>query len=401
MRRAANRWTRVFIVLALAAAVLLSACRRREAAPVPPPPKPSVFVPDADASWPIFRGDPQLTGRSSVALPDALTLLWTFRTEDEVRSTPVIGSGRLYVGSYDGKVYALTLARGEKVWAFDAGDAVEAPPLLLDGTVYVGSLEGRFFALDAETGAKKWEAPTDAKIVGSANWAAGPEGQGKRILLGSHDSILRCFDAGTGEVLWSFEAESYINGAPAVWGDKVVFGGCDSNVYIISAETGKPVAAVEVGSYVPASVTVADDRAYLCLYDNEVLSVDLMEKSVSWRYGDETEGAPFFSSPAVGADRVVAGSQDEKVHCMRRSDGKGLWTFSTRGQVDASPVICGDKVVVGSDAGRLHLLRLEDGAPVWSHDVGESITGSAAVVPGLVAVGAGDGRIYAFRAAGK
>jgi outer membrane protein assembly factor BamB len=387
----------VAVFIAIAALAFLPACRRREPGPPPQAETAPVFVSAKDASWPIFRGDPQLTGCSEVTLPDTLALLWSFRTGDEVRSSPVIGSGRVFIGSYDGKVYALSLAKGEEIWAFDTGDAVEAPPLFLDGTVYVGSLDGVFHALDAESGEKRWEARTDGKIVGSANWVALPGREGNRILLGSHDSILRCFNAATGEVLWSFEAQSYINGAPAVYGDKVVFGGCDSNVYVISAKNGKPIASVEAGSYVPASVSVAGDRAYLCHYDNEILCVDLREKTIVWRYGDEKEGSPFFSSPAVCPDRVVAGSQDEKVHCVRRSDGEGLWKFSTLGNVDSSPVVCDDKVVVGSDDGRLYLLRLEDGAKLWSFEVGESISGSAAVVPGLVVVGAADGRIYAFR----
>jgi len=90
------------------------------------------------------------------------------------------------------------------------------------------------------------------------------------------------------------------------------------------------------------------------------------------------------------------------VRCIRRDNGKEIWTTSTRGAIDSSPVICGDKVVVGSDDGRLYLLRLADGRKLWSYLIGEAISGSPAVVAGpgradaTVVIGADNGRVYAF-----
>ncbi len=59
-------------------------------------------VPD-DAGWSVFRGNSELTGVADGGLPNSLKLLWTFKTDDAVRSSPVVGSGRVYIGSYDGK----------------------------------------------------------------------------------------------------------------------------------------------------------------------------------------------------------------------------------------------------------------------------------------------------------
>ena len=84
------------------------------------------------------------------------------------------------------------------------------------------------------------------------------------------------------------------------------------------------------------------------------------------------------------------------VHCVKRADGKRVWTFQTGGAVDSSPVICRDKVVVGSEDGRLYLLGLRDGEERWSYEIGASLTASPAVTEGLVVIGAEDGVVYAF-----
>ena len=76
------------------------------------------------------------------------TLLWSFETGDDVRSSPAIGTdGTVYVGSYDNKVYALNGKTGAKKWEFTAeGDVFSSPAIGADGTVYVGSRDTKVYA---------------------------------------------------------------------------------------------------------------------------------------------------------------------------------------------------------------------------------------------------------------
>ena len=48
---------------------------------------------------------------------------WEFETEDEVHSSPAIGSdGTVYVGSRDNKLYAINGKTGVKLWEFETGE---------------------------------------------------------------------------------------------------------------------------------------------------------------------------------------------------------------------------------------------------------------------------------------
>ena len=299
----------------------------------------------------------------------------------------------------DGTVWlgGVDLEKGGKLWSYKTGGIVAAPPTVADGRVYVGSDDGLLYALDAKTGELRWTFETDSKILASAACAAAPNGDGSWILVGSYDNTMYCVDAATGGKLWSYETGNYINGAPAVSDGRVVFGGCDQIVHVVSLTDGKSVATIDAGAYIAASAAVADGLAYVGHYDGELLCVNLADESIAWRYGHQ-DGDASFSSPAVGKDRLVFGSRDERVHCVRRRDGKKLWTFRTGGNVDSSPVICGDKVIVGSDDGRLYLLRLANGKKVWSYELGDAIVSSPAVAAGMVIIGCDDGHVYAFGA---
>ena len=116
---------------------------------------------------------------------------------------------------------------------------------------------------------------------------------------------------------------------------------------------------------------------------------------IVWTFRDRA--FPFFSSPAVTADRVVIGGRDKRVHCLNRADGKPIWEFRTRAKVDSSPVVCDGKVIVGGEDGRLYSLGLADGKERWSYEIGTPILSSPTIANGTILVGADDGYVYAFR----
>jgi len=371
-----------------------------EKAPAQLPPRassPALAQPTTPArpGWPIFRGDPALTGAAPDTLPDKPALLWTFKTGGPVKSSAVIGAGRVFIGSDDGNLYAVNFSDGKQVWAFKADSAMQAPPLLAGKSLFAGSVEGVFYALDAGPGRLLWKAPTDGKILASASVVTRRDGAAA-ILFGSYDFKLRCLDAEKGTTNWLFESANYINGACAVAEGRAVFGGCDSMVHVLQVDDGKEISQVDAGAFIGASVALAGNRAYFGHYDGEFLCVDLARTNIAWHFRGQQ--LPFMSSAAVTGDRVVFGGQDKTAHCLNRADGKSLWSFPTRGKIDSSPVIAGDKVVFGSDDGRVYLLSLRDGRELWNYDTGQPVSSSPAVAANRIVIGCDDGNVYCFGA---
>jgi len=89
--------------------------------------------------------------------------LWEFETGYWVSSSLAIGSdGTVYVGSQDNKLYAINGKSGVKLWEFGTGEwkgpfgrawsGVNSSPAIGDGgTVYVGSDDGKLYAIKTDS----------------------------------------------------------------------------------------------------------------------------------------------------------------------------------------------------------------------------------------------------------
>src|SRR4051812_1786252 len=80
-------------------------------------------------SWPMFRGNPGLTGISPATLPAKPALLWTYKTGGPVKSSAAIVGGKIFVGSDDKQLHCVDAKSGQKVWTFNTDGEVESSPL--------------------------------------------------------------------------------------------------------------------------------------------------------------------------------------------------------------------------------------------------------------------------------
>ncbi len=284
---------------------------------------------DEQVDWPMFRGQQRLLGIAKGNLPDKLDFIWKFKTEGQIKSSPVIVDGVVFIGSSDKNIYAIDVNKGQKIWSYQTDDIVEATPCVIEGAVYVGSSGGFLYDIDAKNGTLNWKYVTDGQILGAANWTLSPDGRTIWILVGSYDNKLHCVDSTNGRVVWSYETDNYINGSPAVEGNIAVFGGCDALIHVVSLIDGKDIKTIDSGSYIAASAAILDGQVYVGNYDNVFIKADIKTGKILWKYKKSEE--PFFSSPAIGDNVVVIGSRDELVHCIGRNDGKQVWTLQTLG----------------------------------------------------------------------
>ena len=133
--------------------------------------------------WPMFRGSQGLIGVADGQVSEKPTLAWSFKAGGPVKSSAAIVGDRIYVGSDDGNVYALSLISGKKVWEFKTGGPVESSPLVVGGTVFVGSTDAFLYALKAEDGSLVWKYETGDKILGGPNWVKAPDGKSMECLI--------------------------------------------------------------------------------------------------------------------------------------------------------------------------------------------------------------------------
>jgi outer membrane protein assembly factor BamB len=73
---------------------------------------------------------------------------WEFATGGAVRSSPAVAGSVVFVGSEDGRLYAVDAASGAKLWDFLTGDKITSSPAVVNGVVYVGSHDGNVYAIE-------------------------------------------------------------------------------------------------------------------------------------------------------------------------------------------------------------------------------------------------------------
>jgi outer membrane protein assembly factor BamB len=98
-------------------------------------------------------------------------LLWAQQAGTYVYTAPAVWNQTVYVGSYDGKVYAFDAGTGRLRWTYESTGSIHGAPTVMGGLVYFsvcgtcGTRTGvRYakagrkgtFALDARTGKLVW-----------------------------------------------------------------------------------------------------------------------------------------------------------------------------------------------------------------------------------------------------
>jgi outer membrane protein assembly factor BamB len=349
--------------------------------------------------WQMARGNAEMTGATPTALTFPLEFAWSFKTSEKrgegVVATPVVKSGKIYVGGQNGTFFCIDLATGKEVWKVEKKALFEGSAAFAGDLVIAGCGDAFVYAWNAADGKEVWKFETQGEIHAGANPWTGPDGKA-RILIGSYDNKLYCLDALTGAKLWEYETANYVNGAAAIFDGKTAFGGCDGTLYILDMMTGKEEKKIDIGNYIGNNIAADKGVAYLTHYGNKVEAFSLSDGAHLWQFGERD--FPFYAAPAVNAQWVIAGSRDKRLYGLDRQKGEQKWVFRTRGDVDSSPLICADRhVLFGCNDGNFYAVDVSKGEEVWRYEVGAAVKTPPAVAGEFILIGADDGSVYAFK----
>ena len=315
-------------------------------------------------------------------------LTWSFKTGDDVISSPAVANGVVYVGSDDGNVYALNATTGTMLWNYMTGNSVLSSPAISNGVVYVGSYDNNTWALNATTGAKVWSFTTGWYVDSSPAVSDGV------VYIGSLDSNLYALDATTGAKLWNYTTRDSVYSSPAVANGVVYVGSTDKNVYAIYANNGTKLWNYTTEGSV-GSPTVSNGVVYVGCGSN-VYALNATTGANVWNYATEGYGGVTDLAIANGIVYVGSASDSSNVYALNATTGAKLWNYTTGNSVRSSPAVANGVVYVGSDDNNIYALNATTGAKLWNYTTGNSVHSSPAVANGVVYVGSDDGNVYAI-----
>jgi len=152
-----------------------------------------------------------------------LGFAWELKTGTNrgMEATPIVIDGVMYTSGVAGRVYALDAATGQLLWQFEPPlklknargsccDVVNRGVAVWQGKVYVGSFEGILYALDAKDGTVRWQADTFIDHSRAYSITGAPQIAGKVVAIGNggaeFDSrgYVSAYDLQTGRLVWRF-----------------------------------------------------------------------------------------------------------------------------------------------------------------------------------------------------
>jgi outer membrane protein assembly factor BamB len=179
-------------------------------------------------------------------------VIWKRRIGGAVKGGAALSGNRLYVGAYDGRIYCLGARTGNVLWRSSGqgnllgSSTFYATPTVAYGRVYIGATDGKMYSFGATSGHLIWSHSTGGYVYASAAVWNG------LVFVGSYSGRFYAFDAETGDVRWSFPANGQISGSPTVIGDVVYFATLKGRTYALSTRTGRQLWTFPDGKYSPA-----------------------------------------------------------------------------------------------------------------------------------------------------
>ncbi len=352
-----------------------------------------------NSDWNQFRGDNSNSGIYPSKGRTTDELLWKFKTDGGIESSPAVVSGKIYFGSKDGSVYCLDAQTGVVKWIFPTGGDISSSPLVSKAKLYIGSGDKKFYCINAEYGIEQWNFSAGRGIMsspklykekiyfgaddgniyclhenngtmawnysisfGGSVWST-PAIKDNLLYIGDSSGRLVCLDAKSGEFIYEIITDGDIYSTVMIEGDDILFSsGIDRSLYRYNGKTGQIVWEFKAGTDMYTSAGMNKDRIFFSDYefiycipfedpdDNKIISPG----EVIWKF--EAENFEGGSSPLIISDIIVIGMGDS-LFSINYENGTEEWSFKTAGTIVASPVFSGANLYVGSTDGYMYCLK--------------------------------------------
>ncbi|HEX4682917.1 MAG TPA: PQQ-binding-like beta-propeller repeat protein [Gemmatimonadaceae bacterium] len=363
----------------------------------------------------MFRGDPAHSGRYAGGGSAIIGLQWRVPTDGDIVATPAVANGLVYIGSGNGKMYAIDRSSGATRWIFDAKSPIQSSAAVAGGAVYFASRDGIVHAIDASTGKSRWRVQTGRDLPlpwgheSGDLYVSSPAIVPGKVIIGSGDGFVYAVSPSSGGVLWKAKTGGRVRGTPAVADGIVYAGSFDGRLYALDLSTGAErwrfdTQGVTLKSQdygfdrrsIQSSPAVAGGTVFVGARDGFLYAVDARTGKLRWTYDHKVSWIN--SSPAVVGDVVYAGSSDAQfLQAVDAASGKELWRAKCDNTVWGSPVVAGDVIYWGDGSGVVHASNRTNGAELASFRTGAQVHGSPVVDGNLLFIGSGDGNVYALR----
>lgn len=249
-------------------------------------------------------------------------------------ATPLVHEKRIYLPSSNTDTL-YCLENDAIIWKFRTETPmVTSPVISSDNKVVFATLGGKVFTAD-QGGFPGWTfepSPT-------TSFRSSPVSSGKFIFLGGMDNKMYCIRNVDGTQKWAFPTGFPIESSPLIYSQYCIFGSNDFKVYCVDTASGTHVwgtGPVQTGDQVKSSAFAKDNVVYIGSNDQHMYAINILDGSVKWKY--KTFGL-IRSSPVLYDGMLYFGSDDKFFFALDPVLGKPRWVQNLGGLIHCSPMV--------------------------------------------------------------
>jgi outer membrane protein assembly factor BamB len=299
-------------------------------------------------------------------------LVWKFKAESSITCTPALSGNLVFVNGNNNTLYAINRSTGKLLWKYQTQPSIPAywewdyytaSPIVDGSRVYIGSGDSHLYALSLD-GKLLWKYKTNGRIRAAVLITDG------KVYLASNDGVVYVLNSFNGKFLWKFETDgakydsrkfgwdrNSIYAPPVIQDSLMIIAARDGKTYGVNTSTQKEKWDFTYGPTWAMSAAIEHNVAYIGWSDNSLLSaIDVLTGKEKWKFQC---GSLVYTKPFLTRSNVYFGSADENLYCLQKSNGEKRWAYKTGGCVYSSPIVDTNTVYVGSDDG--YFYAIEDG----------------------------------------
>ncbi|HJZ81821.1 MAG TPA: PQQ-binding-like beta-propeller repeat protein, partial [Pyrinomonadaceae bacterium] len=234
---------------------------------------------------------------------------WAFKTDSEIKSSPVVVGDRVLIGSYDQHLYCLSTRNGSVLWKLRTDGPVHSTPSIAGGTAYIAGCDEVFRAIQIADGKQIFQ------VASGAYTGASPALGGGAAFYGTFNNEVLMVNLAEHRIAWRYQHPQRkfpFYSSAAVTANRIVVGGRDKMVHGVST-AGKGLWTFATNARVESSPAIAGDRVFVGSNDGRLYVLNLDTGAKLWEFN---AGAPLSASPAIASGRLVIGSQDGRLYCF-------------------------------------------------------------------------------------
>ena len=379
--------------------------------------------PYVNASWPQSGGSPghAMHHLKIAELPkEAWSTSIGKGSKDgrQLLSPPIVVGDRVYVMDIDFKVSAIDVKTGDRVWRYEAKIPEEDEEtfgggLAFDsGKLFVTTGFGKVFALNAANGKLLWEQEMSGPLRAAPTVSAG------RLYVVTIDNQLTVLDSANGEKKWSHNAITETAGllggsSPAVNGSTVAVPYSSGELFAIRVENGRVVWSDNLMAIrrVDTMSSLAHIRGNPVMDRGMVFAISHSGRLVAI---DQRSGARLWErniggvdTPWVAGDFIFVLSNENDLFCLTRRGGRVRWVQPLPRFENAEkkkdpirwsgPILVGNRLIVAGSHGELMSLSPYTGKPMGMIEVPDGIMMAPVVAGETIFVLTDDADLIAYR----